>query len=92
MNWELLEENKCFYEYDVLDRSLVVCELQEVKHSWIFYNSTVTMVSTCSECCLTKELKFFCSCKFAAYCSKFCKTKNKYAHQGRCPKNAESDD
>lgn len=45
----------------------------------------------CNSCRQILELKYMCSCKFAAYCSKDCKSKDKSHHKFRCPTQAESD-
>ncbi|CAM6005550.1 unnamed protein product [Sphagnum balticum] len=36
-------------------------------------------------------LKYLCACKYAAYCSTGCKSKDKVTHRSRCPNDAESD-
>ena len=70
-----------------------MCELKEARsQSWMFFNSKNVLEDTCRGCRQIKELKVHCSCKYAAYCSPECKSRDKYTHRSRCPNQAESDD
>ena len=58
----------------------------------MFFNQKNIAEGVCQGCRKTNKLSVFCSCKYAAYCSSDCKTRDKYTHKGRCPNQAESDD
>ena len=87
---ELLEEDKVITDFDILDDSLIVAELKESREEWIFFNSKHILKGACNGCRKIEELKYLCSCKFAAYCSKDCKSRDKSHHKFRCPNEAES--
>lgn len=86
---ELLEDDKQLMEYDVSILTQFVFELrEESQKNWIFFNSKVPMEGSCTNCRSFAKLTVLCSCKYAAYCSSSCKSKDKFSHKNRCPNDA----
>ena len=54
----------------------------------MLFNSKYPIVGPCTNCRTTTKLLVLCSCKYAAYCSSSCKTKDKFSHRNRCPNDA----
>lgn len=72
--------------------SLIVAEMKEFRQNWCFYNAKRPLDGSCSNCKEVKLLTELCSCKYAAYCSKSCKSIDKSHHKFRCPNDGESDE
>lgn len=77
---------------DILDDTLLIMEMKEVRGDWCLFSKNHSIMSTCNSCRNLGELKYMCSCKYALYCSLSCKNKDKYYHKYRCPNDAESDE
>ena len=66
--------------------------MKELKEDWCFFNKNTFLKSVCSSCRRIDTLKYLCSCKYAVYCSKHCKDKDKSYHKYRCPNEALSEE
>lgn len=89
---EYLNPEKRVCDYDILNTSLILVEMRENKQNWIFWNQKKPFVGECGNCKSFEELRWVCSCKFALYCSKNCKSQDKSHHKFRCPNDCESDE
>lgn len=89
---ECLDKEKALNEYDLSILTQFVFEVKEDNQkSWMFFNEKTPFEGVCNYCRTTTMLPHLCSCKYAAYCSSSCKTKDKFTHKGRCPNDAESE-